>query len=73
MMERDELERRYREAQFAAMARASEQQQEQAEQPDTEPEAPNIMRTIAERAGLKTGLDRYMSPDDRLRRYAGLK
>ena len=72
-MERDELERRYREAQFAAMARASEQQQEQAEQPDTEPEAPNIMRTIAERAGLKIGLDRYVSPDDPLRRYAGLK
>ena len=69
-MERDELARRYREAQFHAMATAAEQQPEQ---PTQEPEEENLMQTIAKRAGLKTGLDPYNSPDDRLRRWAGLK
>ena len=69
-MERDELGRRYREAQFHAMAKAAEQQPEQS---TPEPEEENLMQTIAQRAGLKTGLDPYTSPDDRLRRWAGLK
>ena len=70
-MERDELARRYREAQFHAMAKAAEQQPEQ---PTQEPEEENLMQTIAKRAGLKTtGLDPYNSQDDRLRRWAGLK
>jgi hypothetical protein len=70
MMEREELGRRWREAQFHAMAKAAEQQPEQPAEPDPEP---SVMLTIAQRAGLKTGLDPYTSPDDRLRRYAGLK
>ena len=71
MMEREELGRRWREAQFHAMAKAAEQQPEQPAEPDPEP---SVMQTIAQRAGLKkTGLDPYTSPDDRLRRYAGLK
>lgn len=70
-MEHEELARRYREAQFKAMAKAAEQQPEQPAEPDPEP---SVMQTIAQRAGLKkTGLDPYTSPDDRLRRYAGLK
>jgi hypothetical protein len=71
MMEREELGRRWREAQFHAMAKAAEQQPEQPAEPDPEP---SVMQTIAQRAGLKkAGLDPYVSPDDRLRRYAGLK
>lgn len=71
MMEREELARRYREAQFHAMATAAEHQPEQPAEPDPEP---SVMQTIAQRAGLKkAGLDPYVSPDDRLRRYAGLK
>ena len=69
-MERDELARRYREAQFHAIAKAAEQQPEQPAETDPEP---SVMQTIAQRAGLKTGLDPYNSPDDRLRRWAGLK
>jgi len=70
MMEREELGRRWREAQFHAMAKAAEQQPEQPAETDPEP---SVMQTIAQRAGLKTGLNPYTSPNDRLRRYAGLK
>ena len=74
MMERDELARRYREAQFHAMAKAAEQQPEEDPQQDnTEPEALNVMQSVAQRAGLKRGLDPYIPPEDRLRRWAGLK
>lgn len=69
-MERDELEKRYRQAQLHAMAKAAEQQPEQS---TPEPEEENLMQTIAQRAGLKTGLDPYISPEDRLRSWAGLK
>lgn len=77
-MERDELEKRYRQAQLHAQAQiaemqAQEQPAEDTQQDNTEPEAPNVMQTIAQRAGLKTGLAPYTSPDDRLRRWAGLK
>lgn len=70
-MERDELARCYHEAQFKAMATAAEQQP--AEDPQQDSSEPTIMQTIAQKAGLKTGLDPYTSPDDRLRRWAGLK
>lgn len=70
-MEHDELARRYREAQFKAMATAAEHQPEEDTQQDSS--EPTIMQTIAQKAGLKTGLDPYVSPDDRLRRWAGLK
>lgn len=74
MMERDEFERRYRQAEFNSMAYMCEHGLIKPEQNSSEPEAPNVMQTIAQRAGLKkAGLDPYVSPDDRLRRYAGLK
>lgn len=81
MMEREELERRYKEAQFAAAAyvseqqATSEQQQEGQPQENREPEeAPTFAQRFAQAARIKpTGLDDYMSPDDRLRRWAGLK
>lgn len=75
-MERDELERRYRQAQLHAQAQAAEMQaQEQpAEDPQqdsSEPAAP----TLAQIMGIQPQKDigRYMSEDDRLRHYAGLK
>lgn len=84
-MERDELARRYQKAQFHAMAQAAAQSAEQkavegdtetAQQPSSEPEKPDMMSIVRKAAGLdgaKRGLDDYVSPDDRLRRYCGLK
>ena len=77
-MERDELEKRYRQAQFHAQAQIAEMQaQEQPEedpQQDSEPTAPTLAQ-IAQIMGVKPQKDteRYMSEDDRLRRWAGLK
>ena len=69
-MERNKLEQRYREAQFAAMAQMAEHQPDQAEQQtDNGPAAP----TLAQIMGVKPRPDKYQTPDDRLRRWAGLK
>jgi hypothetical protein len=71
-MERDELARRYREAQFHAMATAAEHQPaEDPQQDSSEPTAP----TLAQIMGVKPQQDegRYLSENDRLRRYCGLK
>ena len=78
MMERDELEKRYKQAQLHAMAQAAEMQaQEQpAEDPqqDSEPEkAPTIAQIMLKAAGIKPTPDTHMTPEDRLRRYCGLK
>ncbi len=73
-MERDELARRYREAQFKAMATAAEQQPAEDPQQNSEPTAPTLAQ-IAQIMGVKPQKDtgRYLSENDRLRRYAGLK
>lgn len=73
-MERDELARRYREAQFKAMATAAEQQPAEDHQQNSEPTAPTLAQ-IAQIMGVKPQKDtgRYLSENDRLRRYAGLK
>lgn len=71
-MDRDELARRYREAQFKAMATAAEQQPaEDPQQDSSEPTTPTLAQIMGIQPQKDTG--RYMSEDDRLRRYAGLK
>ena len=72
-MDRDELEKRYKQAEFNSMAYMCEHGIIKPEQNSSEPEAPNAIQTIAQKAGLKTGLDPYVSLDARLRRWAGLK
>lgn len=73
-MERDELARRYREAQFKAMATAAEQQPEEDPQQDSKPEeAPTMTQIMLKAAGIKPTHDTHMTPEDRLRRWAGLK
>lgn len=76
-MDRDELARRYREAQFHAMAQAAElrahapQEDTKQEQPDTAPTAPNLAQIMG--VHPREGVDDYISENDRLRRYCGLK
>lgn len=77
-MDRDELEKRYRQAQFHAKAQAAEMQaQEQPEedpQQHSEPEkAPTIAQIMLKAAGIKPTPDTHITPEDRLRRWAGLK
>ena len=71
---RDELARRYRDAQFHAQAQAAEmqaqeQQIEDAQQPDSGPAAP-----MAQIMGVQRQKDigSGMADNDRLRRWAGL-
>jgi len=73
-MERDELARRYREAQFKAMATAAEQQPAEDHQQNSEPTAPTLAQ-IAQIMRVKPQKDigPGMTEDDRMRRFMGLK
>ena len=76
--EHDELARRYQRAQFAAAAymaerQAQEQPTNEAQQQEQAEETPNYGRIMAQAAGIKqSGLDPYLSQDDRLRRLMGV-
>lgn len=73
-MERDELAKRYQQAQFKAMATAAEQQP--AEDPEQGAQQNRAtLSTLAQIMGVKIhkAADNYMSEEDRLRRWAGLK
>lgn len=73
MMEREELARRYREAQFHAMAIAAEQQPAEDPQPDSnEPTAPSMAQIMGVKRYDDIGPGRGNTLEDRLRYYAGL-
>lgn len=73
-MERDELERRYKQAEFNSMAYMCEHGLIKPEQNSTEPEE-QPAPTLAQIMGVKPHRDvgPGMTEDDRLRRWAGLK
>ena len=73
-MERSELEKRYQEAQFATMAQMAEHHPDQAEQQtDNGPAAPTLAQIMLKAAGIKPTPDTHITPEDHLRRWAGLK
>lgn len=77
-MERDELEKRYRQAQFHAQAQiaemqAQEQPEEDPQQDSSEPEAPTLAQIMGVKRHSDIGPGRGNTPEDRLRRWAGLK
>lgn len=73
-MDREELASRYQKAQFAAMAQMAEHQPDQAEQQTNNgPAAPTLAQIMLKAAGIKPTPDTHITPEDRLRRWAGLK
>ena len=73
MMEREEFEKRYRQAEFNSMAYMCEHGLIKPEQNSSEPTTPTWAQIMLKAAGIKPTPDTHMPPEDRLRRYAGLK
>jgi hypothetical protein len=72
MMEREELGRRWREAQFHAMAIAAEHQPaEDPQQDSSEPTAPTLAQIM--RVKPHSDIGPGMTEDDRMRHFMGLK
>lgn len=80
-MERDELARRWKQAQLHAAAdiaeKAAQEQPQQQEEPaqdaSSNPEAPTLAQIMGLKRHSDIGPGRGNSPEDRLRRYMGLK
>lgn len=80
-MERDELARRWKQAQLHAAAdmaeRAAQEQPQQQEEPapaaSSEPEAPTFAQIMGVKRHSDIGPGRGNTPEDRLRHYMGLK